>query len=334
MKKYVIAATVVAVGAATFAVILALGSGDETPESAVDVAPAAVPEAEPAEGSSAAHAEEDEKEEGPKQNAESARERPPHVGPVVKAVPKRYAAPKPQDEKLSAFVNRKSTEHRIPSDITTRMPRVEHAKDVPLIVSVMKDRKDSDAARHEAVNLLRRSGYSRLTQDLIETLDDPREGARFRAFCTQHLWCNHEKARPEERAVIEAKLRELLEDKERAVRREALLALVRLGDPLGEKTAVEWLHDDERTKVRDLTIRCVRELGLKEHLPRVREIVGDEDETETARAAAIFTLSQWEDRESLPVIRQAARARSLRVQKAAGAAIRRLGASPRPAVRE
>ena len=56
----------------------------------------------------------------------------------------------------------------------------------------------------------------------------------------------------------------------------------------------------------------------------MREIARDEDETETARAAAIFTLSEWGDRESLPAIREAARSKSLRVQKAARAAIRRL----------
>lgn len=42
------------------------------------------------------------------------------------------------------------------------------------------------------------------------------------------------------------------------------------------------------------------------------------------RLHAIFTLGEWADRESLPPIREAAKSRSLRVQKAARAAIEKL----------
>ena len=253
MKKYVIPAAGAAVAVTALVVFVALRPGAEAPEGTpVEAPPEPAPVAE------------DEEPDVTDEDADADSDRSLRAGPTVKAIPESEirGARKPKDAKLSAFVDPQAKGTRIPGDITSRIPRIEQREDVPLVVSVMKDRKDSDTVRHEAVNLLRRSGYPELTRDLIRVLDDPHEKPRFRAFCTQHLWCNYEKARPEEQAVIEAKLRELLRDDERAVRREALLALVRLRDPLGEKAAVEWLHDDERTKVRDLAIRCVRELGL------------------------------------------------------------------------
>ncbi len=171
-----------------------------------------------------------------------------------------YSAPATVASELSALVDR-SAKDRVSPDITSRIPRVRHEEDIPVVVSVLLDTEDDDTVRNEAANLLRRSGYSGLTDDLLKVLDDPKEGARFRAFCTQHLWMNVEKAGPDERAKIGSALHEALSDRHIPVRREALLALVRMRDPKGRETAVEWLLDEEADGLRDAAIRCVRELA-------------------------------------------------------------------------
>ena len=109
---------------------------------------------------------------------------------------------------------------------------------------------------HRNTNLLRRSGYEKLTDDLIEVLNRPEEKARFRAFCVQHLWQSARKAGPEDTERIRRALHRALEDRDVPVRRDALLALVRMEDPLGRETAVAWLGDEDAEDVRDLAIRC------------------------------------------------------------------------------
>ena len=108
------------------------------------------------------------------------------------------------------------------------------------------------------------------------------------------------------------------------VRREALLALVRLGDDAGKRAAVRWLLAEEAEGVRDAAIRCVRELDLREQAPAIRRFVRDEDEV--VRIAAIVTLSQGGDEESRKAFEEAAKSESVRLQRTGRAAIERLGA--------
>jgi HEAT repeat protein len=195
------------------------------------------------------------------------------------------------------------------------------ASDVPVIAALL-DSTGDDTVRNEAANLLRRSGYEGLTDDLTRMLDNPAESERFKAFCVQHLWYNVESANPEELEKIITVLQRTLGDQHIPVRREALLALVRLGDPKGAKTAVEWLTDEKAGDVRDAAIRCVHDLNMKEYIPTIRKYLYDPDEV--IRIAAIVALSQWGDEESRPAFSAAAKSDSIRLQRAGQAALTRL----------
>jgi HEAT repeat protein len=233
----------------------------------------------------------------------------------------RYSVPDTKALELAAFVDRNAKE-RVTADITSRIPRIRHEKDMPAVVSVLLDTKDDDTVRNEAVNLLRRSEYPGLTDDLIKVLSNPKEGARFRAFCIQHLWMNVEKADPAGRAKIGSELHEALSDRHIPVRREALLALVRMRDPKGRETAVEWLAAEKADGLRDAAIRCVRELGLREHIPTIRKYL--RDKSDVVRIVAIVTLSEWGDEESRPAIEEAAKSGSFRLRRSGEMALKRL----------
>jgi len=238
-----------------------------------------------------------------------------------------YAPPHVAAPELAAFVDR-NAENRVPADITSRVPRVRDDEDIPAVVSVLLDTEDDDTVRNEAANLLRRSGHSGLTADLLRVLDNPKEGARFRAFCIQHLWMNVEKADPACRAKIGSELREALSDRHIPVRREALLALVRMRDPKGRETAVEWLAAEKTDGLRDAAIRCVRELGLRDHIPTIRKYLRDKNDV--VRIAAILTLSQWGDEESRSGIEEAAKSGSFRLRRCAKVALKRLDRAAKP----
>jgi HEAT repeat protein len=240
------------------------------------------------------------------------------------SAPPEYFPATTRDPSLAALVDR-DAEDRVSADITSRIPRIRHDEDIPAVVSVLLDTKDDDAVRNEAANLLRRSDYPRLTDDLIKVLNSPDERPRFRAFCVQHLWQNTETAGPAELDGIEAALHSALEDRHAPVRREALLSLVRMRDPKGEETAVKWLLDEHADGVRDAAIRCVRELDLREHIPTIRKYLRDGDEV--IHIAAIVTLSQWGDEASRPAIAEAAESNSFRLRRCAEMALKRLGHS-------
>jgi hypothetical protein len=229
--------------------------------------------------------------------------------------------PRTRDPRLGAFVD-KNAPGRVAADMTTLYPRIRHEQDVAAVVSVLLDTTDNDTVRHEAANLLRRSGHKGLTDELIKVLDNPAEKARFRGFCVQHLYLNHDKAGTEERSIIVGELRSLLKDKHLPVRREALLALVRLGDRKGKETVLAWLDDPMRSAERDLTIRCVRDLNLRSQMPSVRHYVRAENVN--ARIAAMLTLSRWGDEKSRAAFEEAAKSTDRRLQSAGKAALKRL----------
>jgi len=225
-----------------------------------------------------------------------------------------------RDPALAALVDRNAPA-RVTGDITTALPRVQFEEDVPAVVAVLKDTEDEDTVRNEAANLLLRSGYDGLVGDLTGILANPDEKPRFRSFCVQKLLENA-RQRPQDCTETVAVLRGLLEDRDVPVRREALLALVRMRDPKGRDTAIEWLLDERVEGVRDAAIRCVTELGLREHIPTVRKHLRDKDEV--VCIAAIVTLSAWGDEESRPAIQEAARSDSFRLRRCAEMALRRL----------
>ena len=207
-------------------------------------------------------------------------------------------------------------------ELTQRLIATGKAEKPDEVATILLDSEINDTSRNEAANLLRRSGDKDLTPRLIRALGDPKNSARFRSFCVQHLWMNLKGAKAAERGRIIAVLHGALEDKEVRVRREALLALVREKDARGCAAAVAWLTSPEAEDVRDLAIRCVKELELKEHIPEIRKHL--EAKNESTRIAAIVALSQWGDEASRPAFELAAKSRVLRISRAGEAALKRM----------
>jgi hypothetical protein len=237
--------------------------------------------------------------------------------------PPAYIPPAVHDPVLKAFVDRESKEHRVTGDIHVRLPKVTHPDDIKAVAGVLLDTKDNDTVRHEAANLLRRSNYAGLTQDLLTVLRKPEEKERFRSFVVQHLW-SQARDRQDERPRIVDELHACLEDRHVAVRRDALLALVRLEDQAGVETALKWFGDakPESEGVQDLCVRVIRERDLREHLPAIRKLIGSPNED--AARQAMVTVGQWGDRESRPLLEEAAKSTRPLVKRAADAALKKL----------
>jgi HEAT repeat protein len=176
--------------------------------------------------------------------------------------------------------------------------------------------------RQEVAQLLLRSEYDGFGRDVVKLIEDPSETPDFRAYCVQYLWqwARAQSADSRESALIA--LRACLDSDAVQVSREALLALVRLEDQQGEEAAVEWLMSENADGVRDAAIRCVREIGLREHTPRIREFLYDKDEI--VRIVAIAALSQWGDEKSHPAVEEAAKSDSIRLRRCAELALKRL----------
>ncbi len=237
-----------------------------------------------------------------------------------------YSPPPTKAPEMATFANREAPyEKRVTADIDSRLPETKSTLDSSAAIQVLMDTKDDDAVRNEAANLLRRSACKDLSSRLTRILWNPQEGERFRSFCVQHLWLNLPKAGEAEKAEIMATLHKCLADKHLAVRREALLALVREKDAQGSELAVKWLSAPEGAEARDLAIHSVYELGLKERIPEVRKCLADP--SDPVRIAAIVVLSQWGDEASRPAIEEAAKSKSYRLQNAAQMALKRMDAA-------
>ena len=233
--------------------------------------------------------------------------------------PEGYPVPKVTDPQLSSFANpNRDVTKRIPPDFRARVPRVK-GKDIEVVVRMLQNKLEDDVVRNEAAGLLRRSDYRKLTDRLTDILEDEEEGERFRRYCVQHLSVNWKTAAREEKEKIRDTLRESLNDRHPAVRREALLALVKMKDPKGRETAVSWLTGPEGEGQRDLAIRCVKELDLKQHIPGVRKCL--QDKNESVRVAAIAALSGWGDVQSRSAFEEAAMSDSPRLRRAGKAAL-------------
>jgi len=227
-----------------------------------------------------------------------------------------------RNPKLRTLVDRDAG-GSIPVNITTEIPRVTHPDDLAALGVLLQDVSADDTVRNEAANLLRRSEHPGLVDMLMKVLGNRKEGDRFRAFAVQHLWQSVASGRSSGRAKVAARLRDALGDRSVAVRREALLALVRLKDPKGREVAELWLTADNVDELRDAAIRCIQQLGLREHIPSIRRHLKDEDEV--VRIAAIVALSQWGDAESKPAFEEAAKSESVRLRRCGEAALKRLG---------
>ena len=242
-----------------------------------------------------------------------------------------YAPPAVHDPKLAALVDR-NAKNRITSDMSSRFPQA-NKDDFPALLSVVSDTQDGDTERHEAVELLKRSHCPDLPETLTKVLDNPAEGYRFRAFAMQYLGglVPDANSDPDGHQKAMDRMRSSLGDKDFQVRSQALQNLCRLKDPVGQETAVKWLGDYkpisdkpdfERGDIIKQSIECVQNLGLKEHIPAIRQYA--KDSNEVVRIAAIVCLSDWRDEESRPAFEAAAKSSNIRLQRCGQAALKRM----------
>jgi len=241
----------------------------------------------------------------------------PDISTSLNEISAKGETKKPENDNLATSVK----EHKS-SPAPEVNPNIPDLQDKPEPVRTLLDPQKDDTKRNEVANSLRDSGYKGLTDDLITVLENPNEKARFRSFCVQHLYNNYKQAGDKERRKIKNALYKALKDRHVKVRREALLALVRIGDPKGKETAVAWLKDRDKDNVRDLAIRCVHKLDLKQYILTIRQYLYDKNEV--TRIAAIVALSQWGDKQSKPAFKKAAESQSVRLQRAGKAALKRL----------
>ena len=232
------------------------------------------------------------------------------------------------DPRLAPLVDRNAKlEDRLLAAFSFWSRGLREPQDITALRMVLFDTQDSDTVRNEVINVLRWSRFAELAKDLLVVLGNPNEKERFRCFAAQHLGALLDDCDEDRRPSLLAGVRFLLRDRHTGVRREALLALVRQRDPVGRETAVQWLTEptsavDEKGEVRDLAIRCVHELELKEHIPVIREYLRDRNEV--VRIAAIVALSEWGDEASRPAFEEAAASSVVRLRRAGRGGLERL----------
>ena len=259
---------------------------------------------------------------------------PPACSHTIPQGPAAYAPPAVSDPALRKLVDRRlPMEERIPPNIMSLIPDVKDPRDVAVLAKLLADPAEPDTARNEFANILFRIGHAGLEDTLLEVLENPAEKARFRSWAVQHLGTLLIQGRlqgdPQQMIL---RMRGWLQDRHVEVRREALLVLTRQRDPMATDTALAWFKakGPEADDNRDIAIRCVRELDLRDQLPLIRPFVRSTNDT--TRIAAIVTLSQWGDIESRPAIEEAATSSVIRVQHCAKAALARLDKSTSPQV--
>lgn len=225
------------------------------------------------------------------------------AGETANAIKRQPLLPSDASPALRAFVD-PSADNRLPVDLQYQIPKVSDAGSVAAVVAVLRDRDEGDTIRHEAANLLRRSEYAELEQVLLECLQHPEETERFRSWAVQHLFAVFEARKGKDPQGALTIMQPLLADPAPAVRREALLSLHRLelpGGPDTVATAATWLADPATA---DLALRIIRESDARQYLPQVRALLTDQTATQPTTIAAIVTLSQWQDLESLPALQE------------------------------
>lgn len=241
----------------------------------------------------------------------------PEPEPIAKRVTPSGCSPA-----LAIFLDRTAKE-RVTPDLNERIPMVTDADQIAAVVEMLKEATEEDTVRNEAMNLLRRSGYPKLADVLLSILDQAGEKERFRSFIVQHL--GHELEVVSDSASkdrISSRLRIALDDAHSSVRRQALMTLADMKDPLAEKLVVSGIEDPAWVGMRDLIIRLQLERGHKESISVIRSLVNDADEATSI--AAIHALGVWRDEPSRSALEAAAHADQERTRRAAVAALRSL----------
>lgn len=222
------------------------------------------------------------------------------VSRETNAAPQRepYKAPPVNNPALSNFVNRKSPRVRVPPDMVALFPSVSDPIDQEAVANVLLDVFDDDSIRNEAAELLARSNYTRLLDRLEEVLNNPYESERFRGWAVQHIGTHARSHSGPDNIRGVALLRSCLLDSALPVRREALLALVRMDDPVGIQYAADIVQSDDpaNATIQDIALQCIGLVNKRAQLPHVRKLIRSSNVD--VQIAAINLLADWRDLES------------------------------------
>jgi len=208
---------------------------------------------------------------------------------------------------LRRFVTKESAsegEHsdRVTPDISARIPSVSRPSEIDAIFYVLRDHTDGDTERNEAMNLLRRSQVP-LDDDVIMLLDRPYEAPRIRSFFAQHLGVGLTSASGAERDRIRSRLASALDDRDLAVRREALGALATTEDSAAKARLESGIDAPQNAGMQDLVIRLLHRADRRSAIPAIRTHL--DDPSLPTRIAAIYVLGQWKDADSQPAFERA-----------------------------
>lgn len=214
---------------------------------------------------------------------------------------------------------RLSLDKRVTSDLYNTVPILQSEAEIKLAISLVHDRAENDAVRHEVIELLRRSGYEGIFKELEKIIMDTRESSRFRAFAIQHLGelLNNRNIISDSHVSL---MRTLIKQRDTpvSIRREAFWVLFRLKQDLSSEILG---HLSVESPLTDLSIHCAYELDMKDTISVIRQCL--KSENEPTKIAAIVVLGQWQDKDSKVEIEKALVAPSLRLQRTAKTALQK-----------
>jgi hypothetical protein len=233
---------------------------------------------------------------------------------------------------LARFLDRQASD-RLAGDFAIQVPAISDPDAQAAVRRLLRDRREALPLRNEAANLLRRSGDARLDAELTAILADDVELEDMRSYAAQHLGVSLIDSKdPGDRRQLADLLAATLNDRHRAVRREALLALVVSDDRRGLDEIATGLTNPRWREDRDLIIRCHFELGHRDAAPVIRPFADDGDDD--VRIAALYVLGQWRDDESRSAFERALASPTERVKRAGALALATLTAAPLPRAAE
>lgn len=212
--------------------------------------------------------------------------------------------------------------NRITPDQTLRLPRIEAATDIQAVLRVLRDAGEDDTIRHEAAELLRRSSYHGLIDEMKRIIGASNEKERFRSWAVQHIYLQAELLGDFVQHDACDYFFTLLKDRHTAVRAESLLAMCRMGDARVEVTAKHWLDTPADASVHYIAVRCLYECGAREGIPALRRALENPDEQTVVNA--MDALSSWNDQESKSFFQKAQLSPNPRIKRAAEFAVKRL----------
>ncbi len=198
---------------------------------------------------------------------------------------------------------------------------------------------EDEALRNNVANRLRECGEVHLAGDLTEMLWDEKETPKWRNYCVQHLYgCYEEEPDP---AILRTlfKAADAAETDEKLVRICAVWSLARAATPRDESRL-----PDEATlgRIRGQALAALREkdahflittagvqscarLGLREALPRIREIAGNDSTKPThLRVVTVAALGDLGDETDLPLLERLSSSAKGQLKSAAALALKRL----------